>query len=99
MWTEVSLSRVARIDRQTKRYPCGLTDEEWERIAPLMPKPGPRRRPREVDFRELINAVRYLLRSGCGWRMPPNHFGPWQNGLRLVPRTGRALPVLDDLGC
>src|SRR3546814_20778283 len=55
-----------------------LTDEEWEQIAPLMPKPGRRGRPREVDFREVINAVRYLVRSGCGWRMLPIHFGPWQ---------------------
>ena len=78
MWTEESRGRVARIERKTKRYPCDLTDEEWERIAPLMPKPGRRGRPREVDFREVINAVRYLVRSGCGWRMLPIHFGPWQ---------------------
>ena len=41
-----------------------------------MPAPGRRGRPREVDFREVINAVRYLVRSGCG--MLPTHFGPWQ---------------------
>jgi transposase len=43
-----------------------------------MPKPGRRGRPREVDFRELINAARYLFRSGCGSRMLPIHFGTWQ---------------------
>ncbi len=69
---------MAKIAQRTKRYPCDLTDEEWERIAPLMPKPGRRGRPREVEFREAINAVRYLVRSGCGWRMLPVHFGPWQ---------------------
>ena len=69
---------MARIAKKTKRYPSDLTDEEWGQIAPLMPKPGPRGRPREVDFREVINAVRYLVRSGCGWRMLPIHFGPWQ---------------------
>jgi len=69
---------MAKIARKTKRYPSDLTDEEWERIAPLMPKPGRRGRPREVDFREVINAVRYLVRSGCGWRMLPVHFGCWQ---------------------
>ena len=78
MWPEESRGRVARIERKTKRYPCDLSDEEWERIAPLMPKPGRRGRPRGVDFREVINAVRYLVRSGCGWRMLPIHFGPWQ---------------------
>ena len=78
MWTEQSRGRMAKIAKKTKRYPSDLTDEEWERIAPLMPKPGRRGRPREVDFREVINAVRYLVRSGCGWRMLPIHFGPWQ---------------------
>lgn len=58
---------MAEIARKTKRYPSDLTDEEWERLAPLMPKPGRRGRPREVEFREVINAVRYLVRSGCGW--------------------------------
>jgi len=69
---------MAKIAKKTKRYPSDMTDEEWERLAPLMPKPGCRGRPREIDFREVINAVRYLVRSGCGWRMLPIHFGPWQ---------------------
>lgn len=69
---------MAQIARKTKQYPSDLTDEEWDRLAPLMPKPGRRGRPREVDFREVINAVRYLVRSGCGWRMLPFHFGAWQ---------------------
>src|ERR1700756_5927851 len=78
MWTEESRGRMANIAKKIKRYPSDLTDEEWEQIAPLMPKPGRRGRPREVDFREVINAVRYLVRSGCGWRMLPIHFGAWQ---------------------
>jgi transposase len=78
MWTKQSRGRMAQIARKTKRYPTDLTDEEWERIAPLMPKPSRRGRPREVDLREVINALRYLVRSGCGWEMLPIHFGPWQ---------------------
>lgn len=69
---------MARIAKKTKRYPSDLTDEEWGRLAPLMPQPGRRGLPCEVDFREVINAVRYLVRSGCGWRMLPIHFGAWQ---------------------
>jgi transposase len=69
---------MAKIAKKTKRYPSDLTDEEWERLAPLMPKPGRRGRPREIEFREVINAVRYLVRSGCGWRMLPVHFGHWR---------------------
>ena len=43
---------MAKIAKKTKRYPSDLTGEDWERIAPLMPKPGRRGRPREVEFRE-----------------------------------------------
>jgi transposase len=46
-------------------------------MAPFMPKPGASGPFRQV-FREVINAVRYPVRSGCGWRMMPIHFGPWQ---------------------
>lgn len=52
-----------------------MTDEEWERNAPLMPRPGRRGKPHEIEFCEVINAVRYLVGSGCGWRMLPIHFG------------------------
>ncbi len=69
---------MAEISRKTKRYPSDLTDEEWERIAPLMPAASQRGRKRRTDFREVINALRYLARSGCGWEMLPIHFGPWQ---------------------
>src|SRR5258705_3400265 len=78
MWTEQSRGRMAKIAKKTKRYPSDLTDEEWERIVPLMPRPERRGRPREVDFGEVINAVRYVVHSGGGWRMLPIHFGPWQ---------------------
>ena len=57
---------MARIAGKTKRYPSDLTDEEWAGIAPLMPQPGRRGRPLEIAFREMINVVRYLVRSGCG---------------------------------
>ena len=69
---------MARIAKKTKRYPSDLTDEEREAIAPLMPMSGRRGPPREVDFREVINAARYLVRSGRGWRMLPIHFDLWQ---------------------
>ncbi len=53
-------------------------DEEWERIAPLMLEPGRMGRPREIESRGVINAMRYLVRSGCGWRMLPIHFDHWR---------------------
>ena len=45
MATEQSRGRMAKIAKTTERYPRDLTDEEWEQIAPLMPKPGRRGRP------------------------------------------------------
>ena len=69
---------MADIARKTKRYPSDLTDAEWERIAPLMPKPARRGRKPRVDFREVLNAIRYMARSAGGRRMLPSEFGPWQ---------------------
>jgi hypothetical protein len=61
-----------------------------------MPGSGRRGRPREVDFREVINAVRYLVGSGYGWRMLPIHFWSVANGLWLVSGVGAALSIPDD---
>ena len=69
---------MAEIERKTKRYPTDLTDEEWTRIEPLLPKPARTGRPREIDFREILNAIRYTARSGGGWRMLPKDFPPWE---------------------
>ena len=69
---------MAEIERKTKRYPTDLTDEEWSRIETFLPRPAATGRPRDVDLREVLNAVRYLVRTGCGWRMLPKDFPPWQ---------------------
>lgn len=69
---------MAEIERKTKRYPTDLTDEEWVKIEPFLPKPAKTGRRREVDLREVLNAIRYLARTGCGWRMLPKDFPPWQ---------------------
>src|ERR1700716_1003377 len=78
MWTPATRGRMAEIERKTKRYPTDLTDEEWARVAPLLPRRSKRGRPREVDLREIMNAIRYLVRTGCGWRMLPKDFPPWE---------------------
>ena len=78
MWTRESRGRMADIARKTKRYPTDLTDEEWERVEPLLPKPPKRGRKISVDLREMLNAIRYMARSGGGWRMLPTNFDPWQ---------------------
>jgi transposase len=84
---------MAEIARKTKRYPSVLTDEEWAQIAPLMPGASRRGRRRAVDFREIVNAIRYLVRSGCGWRMLPIHFPPWQTVYWWFRRLARRFPL------
>lgn len=59
---------MAAIERKTKRYPTDLTDEEWARIEPLLPRPARRGRKPWVDLREVLNAIRYMTRSGGGCR-------------------------------
>ena len=78
MWTRESPGRMAELARRTKRYPSDLTDEEWAVVEPLLPRPARRGRPPGVELREVLNAIRYLARAGCGWRMLPRDFGPWQ---------------------
>ena len=58
-------------------YPTDLTDAQWEESAPLLPPTKPGGRPRTVDLREVVKGIRYMLRSGCSWRMLPHDLLPW----------------------
>lgn len=55
-------------------YPSDLTDEEWELLEPLLPPPSWTGRKREVDLREVLNAIFYQLRTGCQWEYLPHDF-------------------------
>ena len=55
-----------------------MTDEEWVFIEPLLPACPKRGRPRRTDMREVINALRWLVRAGAGWELLPHDFPPWQ---------------------
>ena len=57
-----------------KAYPSDLRGEQWERLAPLIPEPLPGGRAAEIERRELVNAILYVLRSGCPWRMLPYEY-------------------------
>jgi putative transposase len=78
MWTPKTRGRMAEIRKKLKRYPTDMTEEDWWVIAPLLPQPAKRGRPRKTDLREVVNAIRYLVRTGCGWEMLPSDFPPWQ---------------------
>ena len=58
-------------------YPRDLTDAQWALIAPLIPAAEPGGRYRAVDMHEIVNAIVYVLRSGCSWRMLPHDLPPW----------------------
>ena len=63
-------------------YHTDLTDEEWSQIQSLVPQPksgqGKRGRPLKLDRRTLLDAICYIVRSGCAWRLLPKDYGPWQ---------------------
>jgi putative transposase len=61
-----------------KAYPTDLTDDEWRVLEPLIPGAKPGGRPRSVDLREIMNAIRYQLRTGGAWRLLPHDLPPWQ---------------------
>jgi putative transposase len=64
-----------------KAYPSDVTDQQWALMEPLLPRvkrrppPG---RPREVDVREVVNALFYHAREGCTWRALPHDFPAWK---------------------
>jgi putative transposase len=61
-----------------KKYPSDLTDSQWHHIKDFFPLPKATGRPREVDFREIVNAILYLIFTGCQWRFIPNDYPKWR---------------------
>ena len=73
MWTEITRPKY---ERKGLRYTSDMTDAEWARLCPHLPAAKALGRPRSTDLREAVNAILYQLRSGCPWRMLPEHFPP-----------------------
>ena len=71
-----------------KCYETDLTDAAWELVKPLLPAARHGGRPRTTDVRAVVNAIFYLLRTGCQWRLLPHQF----------PTLGHGLPLLAELG-
>jgi putative transposase len=61
-----------------KPYKTDLTDTEWKRLQPLVPAPKTGGRPRLYPVREIANAIFYITRSGCAWRLLPNDLPFWK---------------------
>jgi putative transposase len=92
-------TKITRVEYQRNglRYASDLTDAEWALIARKMP---PRRRlgrPREVDLREVVQAIFYILSTGCQWRALPSEFPPYstvQSYFYAWRDTGRWLKIV-----
>jgi putative transposase len=72
-WTEITREQYRR---EELAYSSDLLDAEWAVLARFMPKPKRVGRPRRVDLRSIVNAILYLLQTGCQWRMLPKGFAP-----------------------
>jgi putative transposase len=64
---------------ESRRYPTDLSDDEWRCIGPHLPGPTGRGRPRLHGLRTILDAVFYVLKSGCPWRLLPRDFPPWKS--------------------
>src|SRR5215471_17676489 len=60
------------------RYPSDLTDAEWVCVQHHLPPMSQRGRPRTHPLRRILDAIFYVLRTGCAWRYLPSNFPPWQ---------------------
>ena len=84
---------------RTHHYPSDLTDEQWALIKPHIPAAPPGGRPRKTDVREVLDAILYILRTGCQWRYLPVDFPPKSTVWRYFDRWRRdgTLDALHDL--
>ena len=60
-----------------KPYPTDLSDVQWNRLRSYLPIPKPQGRPRTHSLRDVLDAIFYVLKSGCHWRLLPHDFPPW----------------------
>jgi transposase len=65
MWTEITRPKY---ERKGLRYASDVTEAEWALISPHLPAAKPLGRPRETDFRAVVDGLLYMARTGCQWR-------------------------------
>ena len=77
---------VTSIVQGRRSYATDLTDAQWSLIEPILPAPNLTGRYEKHPRREIVNALFYLLRTGCAWRMLPHDLPPWQTVYRYFRR-------------
>ena len=73
MWTKKNRKHY---DRASLRYPSDLTDDEWAVVEPHLPPPRSKRAKAPPERRDILNAILYVLSTGCQWRALPKDFPP-----------------------
>jgi transposase len=87
MWTETTQPQYRR---DGLRYASDVTDTEWGLIASFVPAANKLGRPRTTAMREVVNALLYLLTTGCQWRLLPKEFPPFSTVQRFFYRWREA---------
>jgi putative transposase len=67
-------------------YATDLTDQQWQVLSRLLPPARKRGRPIVYDRRQIVNAILYVVRTGCQWRMLPCNFPPWRTVYQIFYR-------------
>jgi transposase len=86
--------------RRPQRYPSDTSDEQWAVIEPLLPQVNTGGRPEKHPRRAIVDAILYVVRTGCAWRQLPADFPPWQTVYWYFNRweqdkvTEKILPVV-----
>jgi|SRR5882672_9559266 len=81
-------------------YPSDLTEAQWQLIRRRVPLAKPGGRHRSVDLYAVVNAIQYVIRTGCSWRQLPHDFPPWQTVyyyFRRFKQDGTWKKIHDDL--
>jgi len=87
MWTETTQPQYRR---DGLHYGSDVTDQEWAQIEALLPLPKKLGRPRTTPMRQVVNAMLYLLTTGCQWRLLPKEFPPFSTVQRFFYRWREA---------
>jgi transposase len=88
------------MDDRPRRYPSDTSDEQWALIEPLLPAVNTGGRPEKHPRRAVVDAILYVVGTGCAWRQLPADFPPWQtvywyfNRWEQAKATEKILPVV-----
>ena len=90
-----------------RAYQSDLSDAEWSFLEPHLPAPTAAGRPKMHSTREILNAIFYIVRGGCAWRLLPHEFPPWKTlypytsacGAWMAPGKGCTPPYANECWC